>query len=166
MKKIALLTLTMLAFTANATGAQQPALPAQTHAQAKAQAHAKIQAQAAQAQQVVPAQQTQAPAPTKAQAATHDSTKKTTGPKEEYQNVIGEYKEYLKTVTPSIRDEITVYRKAVANVNKAKKTMYTKLSQEAQAFLKKEREFKRKLPLSHHKFLDNDTAQNKAAAGQ
>lgn len=68
---------------------------------------------------------------------------------EEYQKVVGEYKKYLRNVPVAVRQEIRDFRKEVININKEKSALYKKLSQEAQKFLAKEREIKRKLPINN-----------------
>lgn len=80
-----------------------------------------------------------------------------------YQQVIDEYKTYVATVDQSVRDEIVDFRKEMARLNKQKHTAYKKLSQEAQHYLAKERELKRKLPVDQRKALKDDTADIAAA---
>ncbi len=62
-----------------------------------------------------------------------------------YQVLLDEYKAYLATVSAEIRKEIESYRGQISDLNKKKKEVYTKLSQEAQKFLAKEREYKKKI---------------------
>lgn len=71
----------------------------------------------------------------------------------EFQKVIDDYKSYVATIPPEIRDEIIAYRKEVARLNKEKKLIYRKLSQASQNYLKKEQQYKKKLPLKR-KSLD------------
>lgn len=73
-----------------------------------------------------------------------------------YQQVIDEYKTYVATVGKNVRDEIVDFRKEMAKLNKQKHNTYKKLSQEAQQYLAKERELKRKLPIDQRKALKDD----------
>lgn len=66
---------------------------------------------------------------------------------EQYHKIVEEYKAYLKRVPSEVRQEIRVYRQEMVQINKAKAALYKKLSQEAQRFLAKEREIKKKLPI-------------------
>lgn len=66
---------------------------------------------------------------------------------EEYQKIVSEYKKYLAGVPSAVRQEIRGYRKEMVQLNKAKSALYKKLSQEAQNFLSKERDMKKKLPI-------------------
>jgi ABC-type phosphate transport system auxiliary subunit len=87
-----------------------------------------------------------------------------TGPlKQEYQKVIDEYKKHLQTVPKDLREEVKVFRKEMVRLNNEKREVYKKLSNQAQDFLKKEREFKKKLPIHMRKQLntDNITEQSK-----
>lgn len=79
----------------------------------------------------------------------------------QYQKVVAEYKQYLKSVSPDVRHEIILYRQEVAEINKTKIALYKKLSQQAQQFLAKERELKKKLPI---KDRSNFTRDIKAAS--
>ena len=65
----------------------------------------------------------------------------------EFQEVINEYKAYVAKIDPKIRDEVIAYRKEIAKLNKQKRLHYRKLSQDAQEYLKKEQEFKKRLPM-------------------
>lgn len=76
-----------------------------------------------------------------------------------YQQVIEEYKAYVATVDKGVRDEIVEFRKEMAKLNKQKHTTYKKLSQEAQHYLAKERELKRKLPIEQRKSLKDNASE-------
>jgi hypothetical protein len=65
----------------------------------------------------------------------------------EFQKVIDEYKAYVAKIPPEIRDEVVAFRKKVAELNKEKKLLYKQLSQDSQNYLKKEQQYKKKLPL-------------------
>lgn len=68
--------------------------------------------------------------------------------------IIADYKAYLATIKPELRNEVVTYRKDVAKINKQKRELYHKLSQEAQNYLAKEQEYKRKLPIRQKKFIN------------
>ena len=74
----------------------------------------------------------------------------------EFQKVIDEYKDYVAKIPAEIREEIISYRKEVAKINKHKKVLYTKLSQASQNYLKKEQQYKKKLPLNHKSLISID----------
>lgn len=80
---------------------------------------------------------------------------------EEFQKIIDEYKEYVAKVSPTIRDEIITYRKEIAKINIDKKMLYKKLSQESQEYLKKEQEFKKKLPMNELGLINSEATTNK-----
>lgn len=69
------------------------------------------------------------------------------------EQVLSEYKQYLNTVAPEIRDEIIAYRKSVAMINKKKKQIYDELSQEAQSYLAEEQHYKKQLPMRKRKLV-------------
>lgn len=68
--------------------------------------------------------------------------------KSEYQKVIDDYKAYLASVKPEVVEEIREYRKSIVKINKQKKELYNSLSQEAQSYLAKEQEMKKRLPVN------------------
>lgn len=69
------------------------------------------------------------------------------------QKVLDEYKAYVSTVPPVTREEIINYRKEIAKINREKRELYGKLSAQAQGYLAKEQEFKKKLPIKERKIL-------------
>jgi hypothetical protein len=71
-----------------------------------------------------------------------------------YQNTIDEYKKYLLTLDQKTRDEIIRFRKTMIEINKKKKDLYKSLSQEAQLYLEKEKEYKKKLPINQKKQIN------------
>lgn len=79
----------------------------------------------------------------------------------EFQKVIDEYKAYVAKIPPEIRDEVIAYRKEIARLNKEKKLLYKKLSNAGQDYLKKERQYKKKLPLNRKSLIDIESP-NKA----
>lgn len=72
----------------------------------------------------------------------------------EFQRIIDEYKAYLAKIPVEIRDEIVKYRKAIAKLNMQKRNLYKKLSQESQNYLKKEQEYKQRLPLNRRQLIN------------
>lgn len=74
----------------------------------------------------------------------------------EFEKVISEYKEYVAKIPVQTREEIINYRKEVAKINIQKKQLYKKLSQESQNYLKKESQYKRKLPHDRKKLISID----------
>lgn len=75
---------------------------------------------------------------------------------EEFQKVVTEYREYVAKIPASVRDEVVEYRKVVANLNKEKRVLYRKLTQDAQDYLKQEQEYKKKLPMNKRKLLNDE----------
>jgi hypothetical protein len=65
----------------------------------------------------------------------------------EYEKIIQEYKDYLATIPVETRQEIVAYRREVSRLNLEKMNLFEKLSQRAQEYLKKERDFKQRLPI-------------------
>lgn len=76
---------------------------------------------------------------------------------EQYHKIVDEYKQYLRTVPAEVRSEIKTYRQEIVQINKAKSATYKKLSQEAQKFLAKERDIKKKLPIQNRTSFAKDT---------
>ena len=74
----------------------------------------------------------------------------------EIQKVIDEYKDYVAKIPAEIREEIISYRKEIAKINKHKKVLYAKLSQASQNYLKKEQQYKKKLPLNRKNLISID----------
>lgn len=71
----------------------------------------------------------------------------------EFQKIIDEYKSYVATIPPEVREEIIAYRKEVAQLNKQKKLLYRKLSHVSQNYLKKEQQYKQQLPLNRKNLI-------------
>lgn len=67
--------------------------------------------------------------------------------KTDYDAIIKEYKDFVKSTKTEVRDEIKKYREKVAELNKQKSTLYKELSQEAQVYLKREKAIRFKIPL-------------------
>jgi hypothetical protein len=72
----------------------------------------------------------------------------------EFQKVIDDYKAYVAKIPPEIRDEVIEFRKSVAKLNKQKKLIYRQLSQASQNYLKKEQQYKKKLPLNRKSLIN------------
>ena len=81
---------------------------------------------------------------------------------EQYQKIVAEYKQYLKTVPSDVRQEIRAYRREVVQINQTKTALYKKLSQEAQHFLKEERDIKKKLPIRNKAAFANELRESDA----
>jgi hypothetical protein len=79
----------------------------------------------------------------------------------EFQKVIDDYKTYVSTIPPEIRDEVIAFRKEIAKLNKSKSLLYRKLSQASQNYLKKEQQYKKKLPLNRKSLINIDPPTSK-----
>ena len=79
----------------------------------------------------------------------------------EFQKVIDDYKAYVAKIPPEIRDEVIEFRKEIAKLNKEKKLLYRKLSQASQNYLKKEQQYKKKLPLNRKSLINIDDPSKK-----
>ena len=82
----------------------------------------------------------------------------------EFQKVIDDYKAYVAKIPPEIRDEVIEYRKKIAKLNKEKRALYRELSQASQNYLKKEQQYKKKLPLKRKSLINIEKVQPKKAA--
>ncbi len=71
----------------------------------------------------------------------------------EFDKVIQEFKKYLEKLDPKIKQEIKDYRSKMQKFNQEKMDLYKKLSEAAQMHLKREREFKKRLPWMERKKL-------------
>jgi hypothetical protein len=78
----------------------------------------------------------------------------------EFQKVIDDYKAYVAKIPPAIREEIIEYRKSVAKLNKQKRLIYRQLSQDSQNYLKKEQQYKKKLPLQRKSLINIEDPGN------
>ncbi|WPY00826.1 hypothetical protein Trichorick_00714 [Candidatus Trichorickettsia mobilis] len=70
------------------------------------------------------------------------------------QQIIDEYKAIVAKIPPEVRDEIIAFRKNIVAINKQKREAYQKLSQEAQNYLAKEQEYKKKLPIKQKQLIN------------
>lgn len=80
----------------------------------------------------------------------------------QYQKIIDEYKEYLRSLDPKVREEVNVYRSKIKELMQQKRLEYRQLSQAAQNHLIKEHEFKKKLPIKDRQALYNAAAESAA----
>jgi len=76
------------------------------------------------------------------------------------QKIVDEYKEYVAKILPEVREEIITYRKEISRINRLKRETYQKLSQEAQNYLAKEQEFRKKLPIKNKKLINISDENN------
>jgi len=91
-----------------------------------------------------------------------NDTKEKPVDKVDYDSVIKEYKEFVKSTKSEVRDEIKKYRERVAEFNKQKSNLYKELSQEAQAYLKKEKAIRFKIPLEDRReYMKKFYSENK-----
>lgn len=79
----------------------------------------------------------------------------------EFQKIIDDYKIYVAKIPADIRQEIIAYRTEVAKLNKEKRALYNKLSQAGQEYLKKEQQYKKKLPLNRKNLINVETPGEK-----
>ena len=89
-----------------------------------------------------------APTPAPAANSTSAATEYEQNEKK-YAAVIEEYKQYLGTIDKQTMKEVQGFRASVDKLNAQKQDLYKRLSQSAQQYLAKEREFKRKLPIKN-----------------
>jgi len=83
-----------------------------------------------------------------------------------FQKVIDDYKAYVAKIPADIRQEIIAYRIEVARLNKEKRALYNKLSQAGQEYLKKEQQYKKKLPLNRKNLINVETPGEKPEKGK
>jgi hypothetical protein len=76
-----------------------------------------------------------------------DSTKPPTNIENSSQKTIDDFYAYAGRIKPEVREEIRKYRLKIVEINKEKRELYNKLSQEAQAFLAEEQKYKKKLSI-------------------
>jgi hypothetical protein len=77
-----------------------------------------------------------------------------------YQKVIDEFKKYMLTVKPEVKSEIKEFRQKIKELNDQKTDLYHKLTEEAQGYLKQEKEFKKKLPVKQRKDFVKDVKES------
>lgn len=76
----------------------------------------------------------------------------------EYEKIIQEYKDYLATIPVDTRQEIVAYRREISRLNLEKMNLFEKLSQRAQEYLKRERDFKQRLPIDTNQVSSTSSA--------
>lgn len=76
----------------------------------------------------------------------------------DFQKIIDEYKSYVAKIPPEVRDEVIEYRKEVAKLNKQKRLLYRKLTQDSQEYLQKEQQYKKRLPLQRKNLINLDNS--------
>ena len=72
----------------------------------------------------------------------------------DFEKIITEYREYVSSITPELREEVLGFRKSIAALNKQKRGLYQKLSQAAQHYLAKEQYYRKKLPINYKKQVE------------
>lgn len=77
------------------------------------------------------------------------------GTNDELQKIESDFKSYAAGISAELREEITKYRIEVAKINGQKRELYQKISQEAQNYLAKERDYKKRIL-----FLNKNLAKN------
>lgn len=85
---------------------------------------------------------------------TDNTSQKNEAGVDQFQKVVDEYKAYVAEIKPELRDEIVEFRKEISKINKQKREKYQKLSQEAQNYLAKEQEFRKRLPVRQKKMIN------------
>ncbi|WP_341756909.1 MULTISPECIES: hypothetical protein [unclassified Candidatus Tisiphia] len=83
--------------------------------------------------------------PTKSNANQTNINSATVNSDNELQKIIDEFISYAAGVSAKLREEIKEYRIAVAKLNGQKRDLYNKISQEAQEYFRKEREYKKRI---------------------
>lgn len=76
---------------------------------------------------------------------TSNASKTTVNSNNELQKVIDEFSSYIAGISVELTEEIRRYRIEVAKINSHKRKLYKKISQEAQNYLAKEREYKKRI---------------------
>ena len=63
----------------------------------------------------------------------------------ELQQIIDDFDRYVAAIPADIREEVRKYRTEVAKINNQKRDLYRRISQEAQRYLAKEQEYKKRI---------------------
>lgn len=63
----------------------------------------------------------------------------------ELQQIIDDFDKYVAAIPADIREEVRKYRTEVAKINNQKRDLYRRISQEAQRYLAKEQEYKKRI---------------------
>jgi hypothetical protein len=64
---------------------------------------------------------------------------------DELQKIIDDFRVYASGISVEIREEVKKYRIEIAKINNQKRDLYKKISQEAQNYLAKEQEYKKRM---------------------
>lgn len=64
---------------------------------------------------------------------------------DELQKIIDDFRVYVSGISAEVREEVKKYRIEVAKINNQKRDLYKKISQEAQNYLAKEQEYKKRM---------------------
>ncbi|BFD45445.1 MAG: hypothetical protein DMENIID0002_00910 [Rickettsia endosymbiont of Sergentomyia squamirostris] len=67
------------------------------------------------------------------------------GTNDELQKIESDFKSYAAGISAELREEITKYRIEVAKINGQKRKLYKEISQKAQDYLAKERDYKKRI---------------------
>lgn len=74
--------------------------------------------------------------------------------RQQSQKIVAQFEAYLRTLPENIVEEITQFRQDIAQLNKQKKQLYKTLSKQAQLYLAREQDFKKKLPVRDRRSLN------------
>lgn len=66
-------------------------------------------------------------------------------PNDELQKIINDFNSYAEKIPVNIREEVKNYRIKIAEINKGKRELYRKMSQEAQNYLAEEQKYKKRI---------------------
>ncbi|XVN42407.1 MAG: hypothetical protein RCG15_07290 [Candidatus Rickettsia vulgarisii] len=83
-----------------------------------------------------------------ASSSNSDSTTKTVNKNnsnDELQKIINDFNSYAGKIPVNIREEVKNYRVKIAEINKGKRELYRKMSQEAQNYLAEEQKYKKRI---------------------
>lgn len=64
---------------------------------------------------------------------------------DELQKIINEFDSYVAGIPQKVREEIKEYRIKIVNVNKEKRELFKRISQEAQSYLAEEQKYKKRI---------------------
>lgn len=62
---------------------------------------------------------------------------------DELQKIINDFDSYVATIPANVRTEVKEYRIKIANINKEKRELYKRITQEAQHYLAEEQKYKK-----------------------
>lgn len=64
---------------------------------------------------------------------------------DELQKIINDFDAYVAGIPANVREEIKEYRIKIAHINKEKRELYTRISQEGQNYLAEEQKYKKRM---------------------